>query len=64
MCVEDRKGNAEDRDFFGGAYLSINDGTVIDQLDEACIFMPDYSCVNERGILMYRLAGTGKFIKY
>jgi hypothetical protein len=62
--VEDREGNAEDRDFFGGAYLSIKDGTVIDQLDGACTFMPDYSCVNEHGIPAYRLADTGKFVKY
>jgi hypothetical protein len=62
--VEDREGNAEDRDVFSGAYLSIKGGTVVDQLDDGCTFLPDYSCVNDRGTTMYRLADTGKFVKY
>jgi hypothetical protein len=62
--VEDHEGKAEDRDIFSGSYLSIKDGMVVDQLDDGCTFMPDYSCVNDRGTKTYRLAETGKFLKY
>jgi hypothetical protein len=62
--VEDHEGKAEDRDIFSGAYLSIKDGLVVDQLDDGCTFMPDYSCVNDRGTKAYRLTETGKFLKY
>jgi hypothetical protein len=62
--VEDLEGGAEDRDIFSGAYLSIKNGAVVDQLDDGCRFLSDYSCVNDRGTKMYRLAESGKFIKY
>ena len=62
--VEDQDGNAEDRDVFGGAYLSIKGGVVIDQLDDGCTFMPDYSCVDDRGAKVFVLAENGKFVKY
>lgn len=62
--VEDDEGNAEDRDVFRGAYLSIKNGVVVDQLDDGCTFAPDHSCVNDRGIKVYRLTETGKFLKY
>jgi hypothetical protein len=62
--VEDREGNADQRDMFSGAYLSIKDGKVVDQLNEGCTFLPDYSCVDDRGTKQYRLLESGKFAKY
>jgi len=62
--VEDNEGDAEERDPLAGVYLSIKDGKVVDQLDEGCDFMPDFTCVDDRGTKMYRLLPSGKFSKY
>lgn len=56
-------GIKEQRDMMSGAYLSIKDGKVIDQLNFGCTIDPDYYCVAEDGTKQYQLVDTGKFKK-
>lgn len=59
--VDDRDGNADDRDMFGGAYLSIKNGNVIDQLNDGCDMIAGHICVDDNGKEVSRLFGSGTF---
>ncbi|MFB9245846.1 hypothetical protein IV454_27855 [Massilia antarctica] len=53
----------EERDRFGGAYLAIKNGKVIDQLTDGCIMNAEYACYDLDGTKRYQLLETGKFKK-
>jgi hypothetical protein len=62
--VQDGEGGAEERDVFTGAYLSIKNGVVVDQLNEGCHMTADYTCVDRDGKKLFRLLETGKFSQH
>ena len=53
----------EERDRFSGAFISIKDGVIVDQLDTACNFDADYVCTDPRGKKIARLSDSGKFVE-
>jgi hypothetical protein len=54
---------AEDRDVIKGAYLSIKDGKVVDQLNSNCNFDAEYVCATADKQRKVRLTQTGKFVR-
>lgn len=61
--VDDFEGGQGQRDTMSGAYLTIRDGKVIDQLNEGCTIDDTYACVGEDGKKRFQLLDTGKFKK-
>jgi hypothetical protein len=61
--VDDMDGNAEDRDIFSGAYISIKNGVIVDQLREGCEFDLDYVCSYADRKGAFRLLESGNFEK-
>ena len=59
--VQDSEGNGEDRDVFSGAYLTIKNGIVIDQINEGCNMNLDYTCADSHGNVLFRVLDNGKF---
>lgn len=62
--VFDSDVNIEDRDIYGGAYLAIKNGMVVDQIDEGCNLKPDYTCVDREGKKLFRLMESGRFYRF
>jgi hypothetical protein len=63
LRIEDDDGSIEDREISSGAYLTIKDGVVIDQLDEGCDMGADYVGRYENGGDAFSLLESGKFQK-
>lgn len=54
--------NNEERDRFAGAFISIKDDIIVDQLDRGCTFDADYVCTDSDGVRQGRLTNSGKFV--
>ena len=54
---------AQDRDIVPGAYISIKNGKVVDQLNEGCNFDEKFVCSSSNSKQKYRLTESGKFLK-
>ena len=61
--VDDVEHENENRTPFGGAYLSIVGGKVVDRLDDSCNFDVHYVCSTGPGYSAYRLTPEGKFLR-
>lgn len=55
------QGEKYDRDGIPGAYLTIKDGKVVDQLDQGCDIDEQYYCTDSDGKRLYKILKTGKF---
>lgn len=56
-------GPKSERNTFGGAYLSIRAGKVVDQLNSGCNIDEQYRCISEDGTKLFQLQENGKFQK-
>lgn len=54
----------EERDRFSGAFISIKDGVIVDQLDTGCNFDAEFVCTDPRGKKVARLSDSGKFVEW
>jgi hypothetical protein len=62
--VEDLEGNADERDMYSGSYLSIRNDSVVDQLQDGCIMMAGYICLNGDAEKIARMLPSGKFERF
>lgn len=62
--VEDLEGNADERDMYSGSYLSIRNDSVVDQLQDGCIMMTGYICLNGDAEEIARMLPSGKFERF
>ncbi|QYF95424.1 hypothetical protein KY495_09860 [Massilia sp. PAMC28688] len=53
----------EERDRFSGAFISVKDGEIVDQLDTGCTFNAEYVCASADGTKRARLSESGKFVE-
>jgi hypothetical protein len=62
--VEDLEGNADQRDMYSGAYLSIKKNAVVDQLQAGCIMTAGYICLDGNAKPIARMLPSGRFERF